>query len=44
MEICIALLVLMGLTVIRQEDMAAIREIEEQQETAPRRRRRRAQC
>lgn len=44
MEICIALLVLLGMTVIRQEDTADIQEIEKQQETAPRRRRRRAQC
>lgn len=40
MEICIALFVLMGLTVIRQDDMAAIREIEEEQMNAPRKRRR----
>lgn len=44
MEICIALFVLMGLTVIRQDDMAAIREIEEEQMNAPRKRRRMSSC
>lgn len=44
MEICIALFVLMGLTVIRQDDMAAIREIEEEQMRAPRKRRRMSSC
>lgn len=44
MTACIALFLLMGLTVIRQEDMTAIREIEEAQENAPRKRRRAARC
>ena len=44
MEACIAFLVLMGLAVIRQEDMTAIREIEQAQENAPRKRRRAASC
>lgn len=39
MTACIALMVLFGLAVIRQEDMTEIREIEEAQEQAPRKRR-----
>ena len=39
MTACIALMFLMGLAVVRQEDMTEIREIEEAQEKAPRKRR-----
>lgn len=38
----IALMVLMGMMAIREDDLAAIRAIEAEQENAPRRRRRRA--
>ena len=44
MTACIALLILMGLTVIRQEDMAAAKETEKAQENAPRKRRRASRC
>ncbi len=44
MTACIALFLLMGLTVIRQEDMSEIKQIEEAQENAPRKRRRAARC
>lgn len=42
MEVFIAFMVLMFLMVIRQEEAAAIREIEAEQENAPRKRRRTA--
>ena len=44
MEACIAFFVLLGLAVIRQEDMTEIKQIEEAQENAPRKRRRAARC
>ena len=39
MEAGIALIILLGMLVIRMDDMAAIREIEAEQENAPRKRR-----
>ena len=44
MEACIAFFVLLGLAVIRQEDMSEIKEIELAQQNAPRKHRRRARC
>ena len=44
MEACIAFIVLLGLAVMRQEDMSEIKQIEEAQENAPRKRRRMAKC
>ncbi|MBQ8617690.1 MAG: hypothetical protein IJ418_09270 [Clostridia bacterium] len=42
MEVFVAFMVLMFFVIIRQEDLAAIREIEAEQENAPRKRRRMA--
>ena len=44
MEAFIAFLVLLGMTVIMQEDMSEIKEIERAQENAPRKRRRMTRC
>lgn len=44
MEAFIALITLLGMLVIREDDMAARREIEAEQERAPRKRRRRMAC
>lgn len=44
MEAFIALIILLGMLVIREDDMAERREIEAEQERAPRKRRRRMAC